>query len=167
MHPIILSKSDAERVTQRSTLADGSLCFRTSKFTEVVTWLAPGRVLVTGIGYNDGRSAPLVTTELTRGFPQDGKLIAYANFSAQTGQASVSREWWEKWVKENIDHLERTNMLVRSRMMYMAISVLGMVVGSTGIKVYSEVATFEAVIAKDLPGFRHLPTFPDLPPMLP
>lgn len=57
MSPSPLSKELALKVTQRSVLVDGSLCFRTSKFTQVVTPLAPGRVLVTGIGYNDGRGA--------------------------------------------------------------------------------------------------------------
>src|SRR3954469_2513816 len=92
-----LSKALAETVTKRSVLADGSLCFRTSKFTQVMTRLAPGRMLVTGIGYNDGRCAPLVTEEMSRAVPTEGKLIAFVNLSAQTGQASDAREWWAEW----------------------------------------------------------------------
>jgi hypothetical protein len=65
-----LSKALAETVTKRSVLADGSLCFRTSKFTQVMTRLAPGRMLVTGIGYNDGRCAPLITEEMSRAMPR-------------------------------------------------------------------------------------------------
>jgi len=161
-----LSKSRAEIVTQRSVLADGSLCFRTSKFTEVITPLAPCRVLVTGFGYNDGRCAPLVTEELGRAIPEGGKLVAFVNLAAQTGQASGGREWWAAWVKANRPRLEGTHMLVRNRMMEMAISVLGMLVGG-GIKSYSTVAAFEAAIREQVPRFRELPTFPDLPPMLP
>jgi hypothetical protein len=56
MVQVALSKKHAESVTAPSVLADGSQCFRTSKFTQVVTRLAPGCVLVTGIGYNDGKA---------------------------------------------------------------------------------------------------------------
>ena len=166
MAPAPISKQVAEIVTQRSVLADGSLCFRTSKFTELVTHLAPGRVLVTGIGYNDGRCAPLVTAELLRGLPAGSKLIAFANLSAQTGQAGAGREWWADWVKANRAQLECSHMFVRSRMMDMAISVLGMLVGG-GIKAYSDLASFERAIAENVPGFRRLPEYKDLPPLLP
>ena len=57
-------------------------------------------------------------------------------------------------------------MLVRSRMMDMAISVLGMLIGG-GIKTYSDEASFEAAIAKPVPSFRKLPKFAALPPLLP
>jgi len=161
-----LSKAHAEAVTQRSVLADGSLCFRTSKFTQVVTPLAPGRMLVTGIGYNDGRCAPLITEEMTRALRRDGKLIAFVNLSAQTGQASEAREWWAEWAKAHRGQLEHTHILVRNRMMDMAISVLGMLVGG-GIKAHSEPASFEAAITAAVPGFRQLPKYADLPQLLP
>ncbi len=57
-------------------------------------------------------------------------------------------------------------MFVRSRMMDMAISVLGMLVGG-GIKAYSDLASFERAIAENVPGFRRLPEYKDLPPLLP
>jgi hypothetical protein len=161
-----LSKHLAETITQRGTLTDGSLCFRTSKFTQVVTRLAPARVLVAGIGYNDGRCAPLITEELDRVIARDGKLTAFVDLSRQTGQASIGREWWAEWAKKNRPTLLGTHMLVKNRLMDMAISVLGMLVGG-GIHTYSTTAAFEAAVAKEVPGFRNLPTYPDLPPMLP
>src|SRR6188768_782232 len=97
----VLSKNLAETVTQRSTLADGSLCFRTSKFTQVITPLAPAYVLVAGIGYNDGRCAPLTTAELDRIIARDGKLTAFVDLARQSGQASIGREWWAEWAKKN------------------------------------------------------------------
>ena len=161
-----LSLALAETVTKRSVLADGSLCFRTSKFTQVMTRLAPGRMLVTGIGYNDGRCAPLITEEMTRAMPPGGTLIAFVNLSAQTGQASDAREWWAEWAKGHREKLECTHMLVRSRMMDMAISVLGMLIGG-GINAHSEQASFEAAITAAVPGFRQLPKYADLPQLLP
>src|SRR4051794_1500714 len=124
----VISKIEAERLTQRSVLADGSLCFRTSKSTEIVTWLGPGCVLTTGIGYNDGTCAPLVTAELSRVIAEGRKLTAFVNLAGQTGQASEGREWWAAWVKENRSHLVCSHMYVRSRITEMAMSVLGMVV---------------------------------------
>lgn len=166
MAPPALSKNLAETVTSRSTLADGSLCFRTSKFTQVIGTLAPSYVLVAGIGYNDGRCAPLTTAELDRLLARDGKLTAFVDLSRQTGQASIAREWWADWAKRNRPALQGTHMLVKNRLMDMAISVLGMLVGG-GIHSYSSTAAFEAVIAQAVPGFRHLPLYADLPPMLP
>jgi hypothetical protein len=161
-----LSRNLAERATERSVLGDGSLCFRTSKFTEVITWLAPALVLVTGIGYNDGRCTPLITQEMDRAIARGRKLTAFVDLSRQTGQASVAREWWVEWVKKNRPDLVCSHMFVRSRMMDMAISVLGMLVGG-GVRGYSSSATFEAAIAEAVPGFRHLPAYADLPPLLP
>ncbi len=160
-----LSKERAEAVTQRSTLSDGTKCFRVSKFTQLVTPLAAGVVLVTGIGYNSGACAPLITEEIGRAIPTDGKLVSFVNLSQQTGQASVTREWWAAWVKEHRPQLEGAHMLVRSRLMDMAISVLGMMLGGV-IHSYSEPAAFEAAIRERVPSFRGLPAFADLPPLL-
>jgi len=166
MPPHPLSKQRAEAVTRRSTLADGSLCFRTSKFTQVVTPLALGCVLVTGVGYNSGECAPLITAELARAIPAGGKLSTFVDLSGQTGQASIAREWWADWVKQNRAQLETTHMLVRSRMMDMAISVLVMIIGSEMVRTHSNSATFQRAISERLSGFKALPTFPDLPPLL-
>ena len=161
-----LSRNLAETVTSRSTLADGSLCFRTSKFTQVISPLAASNVLVSGIGYNDGRCAPLTTAELDKLVARDGTLTAFVDLSRQTGQASVGREWWAEWAKKTRPALRGTHMLVKNRLMDMAISVLGMLIGG-GIKAHSEQASFEAAITAVVPGFRQLPKYPDLPPMLP
>jgi len=129
--------------------------------------LAPGYVLMTALGYNDGRSAPLITAEMTLAIPEQAKLVVFVNLAGETGQASVAREWWAAWVKHNRPRLGSTHILVRSKMMDMAISVLGMIVGGGNVKAYSNVPSFEAMIKEHLRGFVRLPTFPDLPPMLP
>lgn len=159
-----LSKASAETVTQRSTLADGTKCFRTSKFTQLVTLLAPGIVLVTGIGYNSGASAPLVTEEVERAIPAQGKVLSFVNLSLQTGQASAAREWWIEWSKQHRPRIEGVHILVRSRIMDMAISVIRMFVGGL-IHSHSEPESFEAAIRERVPSFQGLPTFPDLPPL--
>jgi hypothetical protein len=88
------------------------------------------------------------------------------NLAQQTGQASVAREWWAEWVKQNRPQLTATHMLIRSRMMDMAISVLVMVIGSEMIRTHSTRSTFEAAISERVPGFRSLPMYADLPPLL-
>lgn len=161
-----LSMAHAEAATRRSVLADGSQCFRTSKFTQVISRLAPGSLLVTGIGYNSGACAPLVTAELSRAIPAGGKLSAFVDLSGQSGQASIAREWWADWVKQNRPQLTTTHMFVHSWMMDMAISVLVMIIGSEMIRTHSTRTTFEAAIAERVRGFRALPSYPDLPPLL-
>jgi len=165
MGELAVTKERAEAVTERSKLADGSICFRTSKFTQVVTPLSSGIVLVTGIGYNSGACAPLVTAEMTRAIPAHGKLTSFVNLSLQTGQASAAREWWAGWVKEQRPHIEGAHILVRSRLMDMAISVTRMIIGGI-IQSYTEPAPFEAAIRERVPSFRGLPKYPDLPPLL-
>lgn len=164
--PQKLSKEQAEAVTRRSVLADGSQCLRVSKFTQVISPLAPGSILVTGIGYNSGECAPLVTAELSRAIPAGGRLSAFVNLSEQTGQASIAREWWADWAKSNRPQLTTTHMFIRSKMMDMAISVLVMIIGSEMVRTHSSRTAFEAAIAERVQGFRGLPTYPDLPPML-
>lgn len=167
MAEIPISLANAELVTQRSVLADGSLCFRTSKFTQVVTRLGtPGCVFIAGIGYNDGRCAPLITAELSRIISGGTKLTAFVDLSRETGQASAGREWWAAWTKENRAQLVGTHMFVRGRMMEMAISVLGMLTGG-GINSYSNSIAFVAAMTQAVPSVTRLPTYPDLPPQLP
>ena len=143
------------------------MCFRSSKFTTVFTHLAPGTVLTTAIGYNTGDSAPLLTAEMTKAIPPGGKLFTFVNLSLQTGQASAAREWWADWVKRNREQLGPTHMLVRSKVMDMAISVTAMIIGGGMIKSHSSLASFEAAIATQVPGFRSLPVFDDLPAQRP
>ncbi|MES1175737.1 MAG: hypothetical protein ABUL62_15555 [Myxococcales bacterium] len=161
-----LSKHEAEATTERTTLADGSTCYRSHKFTQVITRLAPGHVLVTAYGYNSGESAPLITAHMAYEIPQGGTLSAYVNLTHETGQASAAREWWADWNKQYKNELNPAHILVRSRIMEMAISVLSMIVGGGKINAHSSEATFIAVIAQAVPGFRQLPKFPDLPPLL-
>ncbi len=161
-----LSTREAEFATQRSVLTDGSACYRSPKFTQVVTRLAPGHLLVTAIGYNSGESAPLITADMAHEIPHGGKLSVYVNLSAETGQASAAREWWADWVKHRQPELNLTHILVRNRIMEMAISVLAMIVGGGNIKAHSSEASFISIIAEGVPGFRQLPKFPDLPAML-
>lgn len=162
-----LSKEQARSVTEITTLRDGSLCFRSSKFTIVFTRLAPGFVLTTASGYNAGDSAPLVTAEMSKAIPPSGKLVIFVNLSLQTGQASAAREWWAAWMKQNREQLGTTHMLVRSKVMDMAISVTAMIIGGGMIKSHSSLASFEAAIATQVPGFRNLPVFDDLPAQRP
>ena len=93
-------------------------------------------------------------------------LTTFVNLSAQTGQASNAREWWADWVKSHRPQLGGTHMFVRSKIMEMAISVLGMIIGGGLIKAHSNEASFVAAITAHVPGFRRLPLFPDLPPLL-
>lgn len=162
-----LSNEQARSVTELSALQDGSRCFRSSKFTLILTRLAPSVVLSTAIGYNSGDSAPLITAEMSRLIPATGKLHSFVNLSQQTGQASAAREWWAAWVKQNRPQLGVTHMLVRSKVMDMAISVTAMIIGGGQIKSHSSPASFEAAIAEQVPGFRALPTFLDVPALLP
>ncbi len=161
-----LSKQQAETVTRRSTLADGSHCFRTCKFTQLMTQLAPGSMLLTGIGYNSGESTPLITAELARAIPVGGKLNVFVNLSRQTGQAKTAHQWWADWVKLNRAQLNTTHIFVSSRLMDMAVSVLVMIVGGGIVSTHSSLKSFEAAIAERVRGFRGLPSYPDLPPQL-
>ncbi|MEO6600921.1 MAG: hypothetical protein ABIQ16_13665, partial [Polyangiaceae bacterium] len=70
------------------------------------------------------------------------------------------------WVKQHAPELNVTHLLVRNRIMEMAISVLSMIVGGGSLKPHSSEADFIAVISQAVPGFRQLPKFPDLPPLL-
>ncbi len=162
-----MSNERARAATEVTALLDGSLCFRSPKFTLVLTELAPGAMLVHSIGYNTGESAPLVTAEMVRHMPATGKLQCFVNLSKQTGQSSAAREWWGAWAKQHRPSLGIQHILVTSKVMEMAISVLSMIVGGGLIKAHSSLPPFEAAITERVPGFRKLPTFTDLPPQLP
>lgn len=165
MAPRTLSIEQARSLTELSTLQDGSLCFRSSKCTAILTLLGPSALLITSIGYDAGDSSPLLAAEINRLIAAQGKLNIFANLAIQTGQASVAREWWAEWAKQHRAHLRLSHILVRNRVTDMAISVLAMLIGGGVIKSHASQASFEAAIAELVPGFRSLPTFPDLAPL--
>jgi hypothetical protein len=162
-----LSIEEAKSLTELSTLQDGSPCFRSSKYTAILTLLGPKLLLITSIGYDAGDSAPLMAAQISRFIAAKGKLNVFANLTTQTGQASVAREWWAEWAKLHRAHLGLSHILVRNRVTDMAISVLAMLIGGGVIKSHASQASFEAAIAEQVPGFRSLPTFADLPPLRP
>lgn len=149
----------------RSTLPDGTVVLRSERFTLAVKRLAPGKILLTAIGYEDGGTFDLLQAELEKEIARTGPpgVTIYCDLTDETGIAPESRERWGKWSKSHGEGaVAATHILVRSRLVDMAISLIGLFVGGGGMQSYADAAKLEAVIKRDVPGFRGLPRYPEL-----
>ncbi len=148
----------------RERLDESTLVLRSERFTLVLKRLAPGKILLTGIGYEDGGTFDALTAELQAEADRaPGGVTIYCDLWEETGMSPDSRERWGKWSRDTARPIVGTHILVRSKIVDMAISLIGLFVGGSGqIQSYADPQKLERVIARDVPGFRGLPRYPEL-----
>jgi hypothetical protein len=127
----------------------------------VVTRLAPGSLLTTHVGYDDGEHHADMLELLEAEIRAEGRSYFWVNAYDQRGFAGDQREFAAQWLKRNRPSLNGVGVLFKSRAMDMALSLLSMLSRQHGfIQFYSKIAEFEDAIAKVTPGFRRLPKLP-------
>lgn len=147
----------------REELDEDTVVLRSARFTLVVKRLAPGKLLLTAIGYEDGGTFELLTREIEAEVARTGGPVTiYCDLTEETGMSTDSREQWGRWARGRQNNIQGAHVLVRSRLVDMAISLLGLVTGGGALQSYSDPAKFERAIARDVPRFRGLPCYPEL-----
>jgi hypothetical protein len=143
----------------RQKLSDGTIIYTGGGGSGVLRRLAPGVLL---LSVHDAFAAP-PTEGPMRDFEaeleQAGKLTLFLDLSNRKTISAGSREGWAGWVRKNQGRLS-SHVLVKSKLVDMAISVIVMMAGGLSVKSYTDVIEFEAAIAKEVPGFEHLPSPP-------
>jgi hypothetical protein len=87
-------------------------------------------------------------------------LKIFADLSTLTRVAGETREKASAWAKGRRTHVEATHLLVRSKLVEMAFSVIGMLV-SGRFKIYSNGDEFYSVLRAEVPDFKAArPTIP-------
>jgi hypothetical protein len=143
----------------RETLKDGTVLYLGRSGCAVFQRLAKGVLLITPVGEFDTLSPEHTMREFENEMEAAGSLSLYINLLERKTAASTTRKAWSEWARKNRDRI-RSHVLVRSKIVDMAISVIAMLAGGMPVRSYSNVAEFEASIAREVPGFRKLPPVP-------
>ncbi len=120
--------------------------------TVVARVLAPGVLLVKMIGVQDD---PRVVHAFEGWFaklpPQPGGFLMFWDTEENSGYKTANRERLEAWQKANRARLTSIVVLVRSKLMAMAVAIANLSNGGF-IKVTSDRGRFDGMIAAALPG---------------
>jgi hypothetical protein len=127
--------------------------------------LAPGVLLLTQVGSSDAVTLASFD-ELTDEIRRAGSLTVFADARATKRMSSELRDAAVTWATEHRSRLRTTTVLVGSKLMDMALSVLAMLVGGGLIKIVSELTSFENRIRQHAPNFPGLPVL-ETPPNAP
>lgn len=143
----------------REVLGEGTIVYAGPGGRAVVQRLAPGVLLMTALG---DFAVPLedgLMRDFDREIEEHGSLVLCLNLLDRKAISAGSRKPWTDWATKNRGKI-RVHVLMRSKLVGMAISVMAMLAGGIPVTTYSEVAEFEEAIARLVPGLRRLPPLP-------
>jgi hypothetical protein len=127
--------------------------------------LAKGVLLLTQVGNSDAVTLASFE-ELTAEMRRSGSLTVFADARWTKRMSPELRDTAVKWATEHRSSLRQTTVLVGSKLMDMALSVLAMLVGGGLVKSVSELSEFERRIRVHAPSFSGLPEL-EAPPLAP
>lgn len=139
------------------TRADGMKVFSSGGFREGYVRITKGVGLLLPHGTETAQVRRAVMQALDRDFPADQPLHLFNDLRGISRIANDSREEWGVWTKRRRSELVNTPILVNSKLIEMALSVMNMVMRG-GMHSYSSESAFIEAIAKHSPSFRKLPT---------
>jgi predicted trehalose synthase len=129
-----------------------------------IATLKPGFVLVTAYGEalteRDLRAEQGMTAELDGELERAGQLTVFADLRESPSLPAKSRDMIAKWMRRHQARLNPSHVLVRSKIMEMAMSIVAMLVGGGMVKVYSKADVFLAAVRKAAPKLSELPGIP-------
>jgi hypothetical protein len=157
------SKDDPTEI--RRIQADGSVLLHGPNLRVRVAVLKAGVVLATAHGEvldeKDVRVEAAVLAELESEIDRAGTLTLFADLRQSPRVPSLSREKIAEWTRRHRARLLPSHVLVRSKLMEMAVSIVSMLIGQTVFEVYTRPAAFLASIKKVAPMLTELPTVPE------
>ena len=140
------------------------MLFCGSNFRVRVVVLKPGVVLATAHGEvideEDVRTEAALLAEFDQELARAGSFALFADLRESPRMPSASRERISKWIRRHQTRLRLSHLLVRSKLLEMALSVITMLVGSGLFKVHTNSQTFLALAKKEAPKLTELPRIP-------
>ena len=148
----------------RQVQPDGSVLFCGPNLRVRVAVLKPGVVLATAHGEviddEDVRAEAALLLECDRELERAGSFMIFADLRESPRMPSASRERVAQWTRRHQARLLPSHMLVRSKLLEMALSIITMLVGSGLFKVHTNPQTFLALVKKVAPKLNELPRIP-------
>lgn len=139
----------------RTTLADGSIELGAPDASLRLTRLRPGVLLLVQVG-NDDDMTRAAFSDFEEEIRRAGRITVFADVRGIRRMTPELRDFALSWGRRNRDEIDRATILVGSKIVDMAISILAMLLGGGLIKIVSDVQTFEDLVRKKVPGFAGL-----------
>jgi hypothetical protein len=124
----------------------------------VVSRLKPGYVLITVKGYDDGELLERLYQILDEEIDAAGGGATFIDSRLETGTSPEARDTSARWAKKKGAKLHSSNLLFKSKVLELVVAVANLAVGGN-TRAFSDVNSFEQAIAREVPGFTHLPDF--------
>lgn len=144
---------------------DGALLFCGPNLRVRVTVLKPGFVLATGHGavaeVDDVSAETALLAELDRELERAGTLTLFADLRDSPRVPAASRERIVQWARGHDARLLPSHVLVRSKMLEMAMSIIAMLVGGGRLKIHSSPHVFLDLVKQVAPKLTELPKPPE------
>lgn len=144
---------------ERTVLSDGTIRLTTAGHAVFLQRLRPGVLLLATQGTEASRTRGALMRELESEIAASGPIALFADMRGSTRVDAAGRDEWAAFGKKHRTDLRRVVMLMQSRLVEMAISVLGLFVGGGLVKTVSDERAFAEAIAQDVPGFNRLPSY--------
>jgi hypothetical protein len=137
----------------RERLADGTELLGREQARVIVATPKPGIVVIVASGTGDTVVDDAVFELLEAEAARSGPLKIFVDMTALSRMAGESREKALTWGRSHRALVQVTHLLIRSKVLEMAFSVIGMLVGGR-FKMYSNPDEFHAHLRAEVPGFR-------------
>jgi hypothetical protein len=149
--------------SNRHVQADGSVLILGRSIRFRIATLKPGYVLMTCSGGrsnhpDDAQAELAMLHELDLELKRAGALTVFADLRDASRMTAESREVASTWMRENRERLKGSHVLVGSKLLEMAMSIVGMLVGGGILKVYSQPRAFLDIVRGAAPNLVELPS---------
>jgi hypothetical protein len=143
---------------QRTVLADGKVKIAGAGYVGLITHLKPGCLLVAERGTQTRETRAALINEVEAEMAAQSPITIFIDTRATSRMDSVGRDEWSAFGKRHRADLQRVVVLVTSKLLEMAFSVMGMFLGGGMIRVLSSERDMIREIQREVPTFRDLPT---------
>jgi hypothetical protein len=155
--------ADQPRVPSiREVQPDGSVLITGRNVRFRVTVLKPGFMLMVAKGGSNGPEDAAAELVLLREFEleleRSGMLTVFADLRESTRMGGETRDQTVAWMRKYQGRINASHVLVRSKLVEMAMSIVAMLVGGGIIKMYSRPQAFLDLLRQVAPKIVKLPT---------
>ncbi|MES1175632.1 MAG: hypothetical protein ABUL62_15030 [Myxococcales bacterium] len=146
-------------------LADGAKLFCGTHLRVRVAVITPGVVLVSASGEvldaTDTSIEAAVLAELDRELERASTLTLFVDLRQSPRMPAPSRNLIAEWTRRHRVRLLPSHVLVRSKLLEMAFSIIMMLVGSGVFNIHTSAEDFLRLVRKVAPKLAELPRIPE------
>jgi hypothetical protein len=148
---------------EQTLLGHGAVRIAGSGHVAVIARLKPGHLLVTERGTQTRATRAAMIKEVEAEIAATNALVTvFIDVRASDRMDAGGREEWAAFGTRKKAHFKRVVVLVRSKLLEMAFSVMGMFVGGGMIQMVSSEDDLVAEIRRDVPNFKGLTSLASL-----